>query len=50
MLSLGRWNFLEVSGGKKGFPGGSSGKLICLLMQEMRETLAHSLGWEAPLE
>ena len=41
---------MEVSGGKKGFPGGTSGKVICLPMQEMHETLVQSLGWAAPLE
>ena len=50
MINLRTWNFLEVSGGKKGFPGGTGGKIICLPMQEMHEMLVQSLGWEDPLE
>ena len=41
---------MEGSGGKKGFPGGTSHKVICLPMQEMHEMLVQSLGWAAPLE
>ena len=32
------------------FPGGASGKRICLTVQEMQETWVPSLGWEDPLK
>ena len=33
-----------------GFPGGASGKITHLPMQEMQETTGFILGWEDPLE
>ena len=35
---------------KWGFPGGASGKKICLQMQEMHEKQVQSLGQDDPLE